>query len=285
MEASGPSKRLAATARGPVVLAALAVTVAAIVAACGASGGSGSTSQSTTSSTVVGHELDAFPSVFDLPATKLPPAPTSASVERAYLTALFDDVQSVWRRDFTAVHQRYQGARLVVFYSAIHSACGKHDDAGPFYCPGDDTVYLDLRFFSLLVGDKRVGVVAQAYIVGHELGHHVQRLAGVASHVDALNRENPARENARSVQVELQADCLAGVWGRSAFPRSGFSVNDLYDALKTAHVIGDDYLQEAAGNIVDTSLFTHGSSEQRRSWLRTGYKSGTPGSCDTFAPR
>ena len=220
-----------------------------------------------------------------LPATRLPPAPTSESVERAYLVAVFDDVQSVWRREFTAAHQRYQAARLVVFYGSTRSACGKHDDSGPFYCPGDDTVYLDLRFFEMLLRDKRVGAAAQAYLVGHELAHQVQRLAGVASHVDELNQKDPAGKNARTVQVELQADCLAGVWGTSAFPRSGLAITDLYDALRTADELGDDYLQEAAGNIVDTTLFTHGSSEQRKSWLRTGYKSGSPGSCDTFAPR
>jgi predicted metalloprotease len=93
------------------------------------------------------------------------------------------------------------------------------------------------------------------------------------------------REKGRSVEVELQADCLAGVWGRSAYPRSAFNITDLFDALTTARVIGDDYLQKAAGNVVDTSLFTHGSSEQRQSWLRTGYKSGRPGSCDTFIAR
>jgi uncharacterized protein len=263
----------------------LVLALGATVAGCGSSAGSGSTSQAASSPPGVGHELDALPSVVELPAAALPPAPTSAAVERAYLIALFDDVQSVWRRDFTAAHERYKAARLVVFFSVVHSACGKHDESGPFYCPGDDTVYLDLRFFSLLLHGNGVGAAAQAYIVGHELGHHVQRIAGVGRRVDALNRRDPAGTNARSVQVELQADCLAGVWGRSAFPRSRLSVNDLYTALQTAHVIGDDYLQEAAGNFVDPTLFTHGSSEQRKSWLRTGYRSGSPKACDTFASR
>jgi predicted metalloprotease len=272
---------------GPLLVLAL------IAAACGSSGGSGgaarsgatstSSSASTTSQAVAGHELDAFPSITGLTATKLPEAPTSAAVERTFLVAVFDDVQNVWRREFDAAHETYRGARLVVFYGQVHSGCGKHEGSGPFYCPGDDTVYLDLRFFSQLLNLARVGPVAQAYIVGHELGHHVQRLAGVAAHVAALNQVDPSGKNARSVQVELQADCLAGVWGRSMLPRSGFSATDLYDALKTAHKIGDDYIQKAYGNIVDTSLFTHGSSEQRRLWLRTGYKSGKPGSCDTFA--
>ena len=268
-----------------VVRVSLALALGALAAGCGSSGGSGSTARPTISPATVGRELDVFPSVLKLPAARLPAAPTSAHVERAYLVALFDDVQSVWRQDFIAAHLRYKAARLVVFDGVIHSACGKHDDSGPFFCPGDDTVYLDLRFFGMLLRDKGGGAAAQAYIVGHELAHQVQRLAGVASHVAALNRKDPAGENARTVQVELQADCLAGVWGRSAFPRSGLSIADLYDALKTAHMLGDDYAQEAAGNIVDSSLFTHGSSEQRKSWLRTGYQSGSPRSCDTFAPR
>ncbi|MBV8997887.1 MAG: neutral zinc metallopeptidase [Solirubrobacterales bacterium] len=263
----------------------LALALGGIAAGCGSSGASASSAHSAASPATVGHELDVFPSVMNLPATTLPHAPTSARVERAYLVALFDDAQSVWRRDFTAAHKRYKAARLVVFDGVIHSACGKHDDSGPFYCPGDDTVYLDVRFFAMLLRDKRVGAAAQAYIVGHELAHQVQRLAGVAAHVDALNRQDPGRENARTVQVELQADCLAGVWGRSAFPRSGLNLTDLDDALKTANALGDDYLQEAAGNVVDTALFTHGSSAQRTSWLRTGYRSGSPGSCDTFAAR
>lgn len=137
----------------------------------------------------------------------------------------------------------------------------------------------------MLLRGNGVGAASQAYIVAHEVGHHVQRLAGVASHVDALNRKDPGGENTRSVKVELQADCLAGVWGHSAFPRSRFSIDDLYDALSTAHVIGDDYLHEAAGKIPDATLFTHGSSEQRKSWLLTGYKSGSPKACDTFASR
>ena len=281
--ADGPRVRVG---QGRSVLrVVLALALGALAAGCGSSSGSASSAQPPISPATVGHELDAFPSVLKLPAATLPAAPTSERVERAYLVALFNDVQSVWRRDFIAARQRYKPARLVVFYGVTHSACGKHEDSGPFYCPGDDTVYLDARFFGMLLRDKRVGTAAQAYIVGHELAHQVQRLAGVASHVDALNRKDPASENARTVKVELQADCLAGVWGSSAFPRSGLSTADLYDALATAHVLGDDYLQEAAGNIVDTTLFTHGSSEQRKSWLRTGYRSGSPSSCDTFLAR
>ncbi|MBV8950260.1 MAG: neutral zinc metallopeptidase, partial [Actinobacteria bacterium] len=191
-----------------------------VLAACGSTGGSATKQRSTTTSTTnrsmstqaAGHELDAFPTVAGLPATRLPAAPTSSKVEQTFLVELFDDVQSVWRREFAAAHEPYRAARVVVFYSQIESGCGKHQGSGPFYCGADNTVYLDLRFFSILLNLARVGTAAQAYIVGHEVGHHVQRLAGVASHVDALNQADPSRQNARAVQVELQADCLAGVW-------------------------------------------------------------------------
>jgi predicted metalloprotease len=143
----------------------VALSIGVIVTACGSSDALRSILRPTT----VGHELDGLPSVATLPATRLPPPPTRASAERAYLIALFDDIQSVWRRDFTAAHERYHPARLVVFDRVVESACGKGEDSGPFYCPGDDTVYLDLRFFSMLLVNHGAGPAAQAFIVGHEL--------------------------------------------------------------------------------------------------------------------
>jgi uncharacterized protein len=264
---------------------------------CGSSGDSSSTSTSTTSTAQTGtvtalragsgEDLARFPEL-PAPATApLPSPPREPRLEREYLTAVFDDAQSVWRREFAAAHLRYTAARLVIFWSQIHSRCGPHTGSGPFYCPADDGVYLDLRFFQVLQSDAHgpVAVAAQAYIVGHELGHHVQRLIGIADRVDAANRADPTGRNARSVHVELQADCLSGVWARSAYPRSGLSPSDLDQALKTAHVIGDDYVARAVGNIVDTSVFTHGSSAQREHWLTTGYRSGRPAACNTFAAR
>ena len=146
-------------------------------------------------------------------------------------------------------------------------------------------MYIDLRFFGQLQSAARVAFAAQGYLIGHEVAHHVQRLLGIADAVDAANQADPTRRNERSVQVELQADCLSGVWARSAYPRSGLSRSDLDQALMTAHVLGDDYLARAAGNIVDTTVFTHGSSAQRQYWLRTGYRSGRPSACNTFAAR
>jgi predicted metalloprotease len=191
----------------------------------------------------------------------------------------------VWRREFAVSHLTYRPAQVVVFWSKVRSYCGQHEDSGPFYCHGDRTVYLDLRFFTDLASNAGVGSAAQAYIVGHEFGHHVQDLVGIASSVADANRADPSGKNARSVKFELQADCLAGVWGHSAYPRSGLTLRDLDEALKAAEVIGDDYIQRAAGEVVDSSAWTHGSSQQRQHWVRTGYQSGRPSACDTFGSR
>ncbi len=193
------------------------------------------------------------------------------------------DLQRLWRREFAVSHLIYHPARVVVFSSEVRSYCG--EGSGPFYCPGDRTVYLDLRFFTDLPDNAGVGSAAQAYIVGHEFGHHVQQLLGIAASVADANQADPRGKNARTVRVELQADCLAGVWGRSAYPRSGLTTSELDEALKTADVIGDDYIQRAAGHAVDSTLWTHGSSQQRQYWLRTGYQSGRPSACDTFTSR
>jgi predicted metalloprotease len=235
--------------------------------------------------TIEGRELDRFPPVKPPATMTLPAAPTAPRVERAYLKALFDDAQRVWRREFAAADLRYQPARLVVFWSVTQSPCGRHQEgAGPFYCP-PRWVYLDTRFFTELLRIRRVGAAAQAYIVGHEIAHHVQRLVGIADRVNLANEADPAGRNSRTVQVELQADCLAGVWARSVFPRSELTVTDLREALRAAELLGDDYASRAAGKAVDRTLFTHGSSEQRRRWLITGFLGGRPGDCDTFAVR
>lgn len=216
-------------------------------------------------------------------SAKLPSPTRSTTVERDYLIGIAKDIQRVWRREFAESHLIYQPARVVVFSSKVRSYCG--EGSGAFYCPGDRTVYLDLRFFTELPDNAGVGSAAQAYIVGHEFGHHVQQLIGIAGTVADANQADPGGKNARTVQVELQADCLAGVWGHSAYPRSGLTIAELDEALKTADVIGDDYIQRAAGQVVDSTLWTHGSSQQRQYWLKTGYESGRPSACDTFASR
>jgi predicted metalloprotease len=266
--------------------------VLVILCCAGVAGGCGSSSSSTTptksagtqtaAAAIASHELMRLSAALPGSTARLPATSTRPVIERRYLTALFDDAQTTWRRYSTAAGLSYTPARLVVYWSKIESACGRTDDSGPFYCPGDRTVYLDLRFFTLL--ERRFGVhgVAQAYIVGHEIGHHIQKLLGIARSVNLANDTNPSGKNHRSVLVELEADCLAGVWGRSAYPRADVTESDLFEATRTAKVLGDDYLAEAAGDVVDSALWTHGSSKQRQYWLRRGFESGRPDACNTF---
>lgn len=266
---------------------------ALLAGACGSSGSSGSSPRASGGAAAAGAQPALRASVSadlarlhqQLPSstTTIPARWTSPSVDRAYLTAIFDDVQAVWRREFQASHVTYRRARLVFFSGKVDSGCGRAEDSGPFYCPSDSTVYLDLRFFAGLLHEAGGSGAAQAFIVAHEVGHHVQRLLGIADGVEKANAANPRMENARSVEVELQADCLAGVWGHNAFTRSHLNAGDLKEALTAAKVIGDDYIQQAAGDVVDSSMWRHGSSQQRQHWLMTGYESGRPSSCDTFA--
>jgi uncharacterized protein len=295
-DSHGPDRALRRLGGQFLLLLALAV----ISVACGSSRSSssaaasaaGSSTTATTSTagatsaqTLEGSEFNQLAATAPAATATLPSPPTSPKVERSYLIALFDDAQSVWRREFDAAHFKYQPARVTVFNNVIDSPCGRREDSGPFYCSGDRTVYLDTRFFTMLLRNGKVGAAAQAYIVGHEIGHHIQRLVGIAGRVDAANRADPAGENARSVQVELQADCLAGVWARSAYPRSGLTLTDLREGLTTAEQIGDDYIMHAAGQVIDEDLWTHGSSAQRQYWLKTGFDSGRPSACNTFAAR
>jgi uncharacterized protein len=157
------------------------------------------------------------------------------------------------------------------------------ENTGPFYCPASRTIYLDTPFFDALSRHTGVGAFAQAYVIGHEFGHHVQHLLGIDARVAAANKTDPHGTNARSVRVELHADCLAGVWAHSAYGRGHATTADLEDALKTAALIGDDFQARNAGKPVDPGLFTHGSSAQRQHWFATGFESGKPDSCDTFS--
>jgi predicted metalloprotease len=171
----------------------------------------------------------------------------------------------------------------MTFVSTVHSACGTQSNVGPFYCGADRTIYLDLGFFDALARRAGLGGFAQAYVIGHEFGHHVQHLLGIDRRVAAVNHTNPAGENALSVQVELQADCFAGVWAHSAYTRGELSTSDLEEKLRTAALIGDDFQARSSGRPIDPGLFTHGSSAQRQRWLRVGFDSGDPAACDTFS--
>lgn len=195
------------------------------------------------------------------------------------------DVQDVWTEIFTAAGMTYERSKVVLFSDATNSGCGAASSAtGPFYCPADRMVYLDLGFFDEL--HTRFGApgdFAQAYVIAHEIAHHVQTLTGVSANAREEGQRNPDKANELSVRVELQADCFAGVWGYSAAQRGILEAGDLEEALTAAAAIGDDRLQRDAGGTVDQDTWTHGSSEQRQHWFERGFESGDPGQCDTFS--
>jgi uncharacterized protein len=202
--------------------------------------------------------------------------------------AVMKDAQETWR---STLGGRYQPTRAVIFRDAYPSACGMGQSAtGPFYCPADQLVYLDLGFFAEL--RQRFGApgdFAQAYVLAHEIGHHVQHLLGTDAQVRRLQQSRPDQQNALSVRLELQADCYAGVWGRQAAQpgretqgKVELEGGDLEEGLNAAAAIGDDRLQRMSGGRVAPDRFTHGSSEQRVTWFRRGFDSGDYRACETF---
>jgi hypothetical protein len=198
--------------------------------------------------------------------------------------AVMEDAQQTWAR---LLGGRYQETRAVLFRDAVQSACGFAQSAtGPFYCPGDRKVYLDLGFFNELQTRFRApGDFAQAYVLAHEIGHHVQTVTGVESEVRSRQSADPRSRNALSVRMELQADCFAGVWGHHANRGSGdvkLDPDDLEEGLTAAAAIGDDRIQRQTTGRISPESFTHGSSEQRVSWFRRGFDSGDPNVCNTF---
>lgn len=194
------------------------------------------------------------------------------------------DIQAFWDQAFTAAGESYRPARLRVFRDAVRTSCGDATSAaGPFYCPADENVYLDLAFFREL--EQRFGApgdFAQAYVIAHEFGHHVQNLVGTMGQVQVAQRDDPGSANDLSVRLELQADCYAGVWGHSAYQENQLEEGDLEEGLQAAASVGDDRLQERAGVRVDRETFTHGSSQERQDWFLRGFNEGTTQACDTF---
>jgi predicted metalloprotease len=195
------------------------------------------------------------------------------------------DVQDFWTQEFSAAGKSYSRATVVLFTGGTQSGCGPASEAtGPFYCPLDHKVYLDLGFFREL--DTRFGApgdFAQAYVVAHELGHHVQSLLGIEADVRKEQQDDPSKQLDLSVRLELQADCFAGVWGHSAYTRNELDPGDTNEALKAAAAVGDDRLQQQAGQRVNPETWTHGSSAERTRWFRKGFDSGDPNACDTFS--
>jgi uncharacterized protein len=196
-----------------------------------------------------------------------------------------DDVQDYWRGDFASAGRTYQTTKLVLFDGQTQSGCGlASSETGPFYCPVDRKVYLDLGFFRELADRFRApGDFAEAYVIAHEFGHHVQTLLGTEERVRRETERHPGEQNELSVRLELQADCYAGVWAHSAYTQRLLEAGDLQEALRAAAAVGDDRIQRSAGERVNPETWTHGSSAQRSRWLRTGFDSGDPGACDTFS--
>ena len=212
-------------------------------------------------------------------------APSADDPQAQMVSAVLGSTEDVWREIFAKGGSRYQDPVLVLFDGSVASACGMASSAvGPFYCPGDHKLYLDLSFFRELA--QRFGApgeFAQAYVVAHEVGHHVQTLLGTSAQVNqARARASEVQSNQLSVMQELQADCYAGVWGNHAARKDWLDEGDVEDGLRAAAAIGDDRLQRRSQGYVAPESFTHGSAEQRQQWLLRGLKTGDINQCDTF---
>jgi len=219
------------------------------------------------------------------------PAPADAPRDEhsLFVSRVLASTEDAWDGIFREGGAEYRRPGLVLFTGSTPSACGTGQAAmGPFYCPGDEKVYIDLSFYRDLRDRFRApGDFAQAYVIAHEVGHHVQKLLGVSAKVDALRkRASEAEFNRASVRLELQADCFAGVWAHRAQREKGLlEPGDLEEGLGAAAAIGDDRLQRQSGGAVVPDSFTHGSSSQRVRWFRTGFDAGSLKACDTFAAR
>jgi predicted metalloprotease len=225
-------------------------------------------------------DMDTGPTTYEGPVQSSPEEDRRVQ----FVSFVLDDAQNTWRQ---ILGDRYRDAKLVLFRDQVESACGFGQAAsGPFYCPGDQKVYIDLSFYDEL--QRRFGApgeFAQAYVLAHELGHHVQNLMGIEPQVRRAMQARPDMQNELSVRLELQADCLAGVWGHSTAQRQILETGDVESALNAAAAIGDDRIQRMSGGWVQPETFTHGSSAQRVQWFKRGLQSGDMKDCDTFGGR
>lgn len=222
------------------------------------------------------------------PAGAAPSGPVQSTPEEEqrveFVNFVLNDAQDTWTKLLADRGKPYERATLVLFRDATQTACGVGQAAaGPFYCPGDNRVYIDLGFYDEL-RDRfgAAGDFAQAYVITHELGHHVQRLLGTEEQVRRAQQRRPDQANDLSVRMELQADCYAGVWANSAQQREKLEPGDVEEGLNAASAVGDDRIQAASGEGVHPEGFTHGSAAQRSSWFKRGFESGRPENCDTF---
>ncbi len=210
---------------------------------------------------------------------------TNNGDEVEFMGYVLDDANAMWADVFTQSGETYTPTKLVLFTGGTRSGCGPaSSETGPFYCPADQKVYLDLDFFKEL--RNRFGAqgdFAEAYVVAHEVGHHVQQQTGIESDVRSAEEQDPSRQNELSVKLELQADCLAGVWAQSVYQQGDLQPGDIDEGLSAASAVGDDRIQAGAGMAVNPETWTHGSAAQRSSWFGKGYSTGDPAKCDTFA--
>ncbi|MEP7243998.1 MAG: neutral zinc metallopeptidase [Gammaproteobacteria bacterium] len=244
---------------------------------------------------VAGYFLGIDPRVILGLTQSLPAGPAPTAVEGAptdeegqFISAVLGDTEDTWSAVFQANGSQYTPPKLVLFNGQVQSACGSASAAvGPFYCPGDHKVYLDLGFYQeLKTRFNAPGDFAQAYVLAHEVGHHVQTLLGIEDKVRSAQNGAPKEQaNQLQVKMELQADCFAGVWAHTTDSRKLLEAGDVEEALGAAAAIGDDRLQKQAGARVNPESWTHGSSEQRVHWFRRGLENGSVDACDTFGMR
>jgi predicted metalloprotease len=272
VDARGKRPSGAALAGGGVGAALVVFVVARLfgVDISGLFGGGTSSTSSTTSSTQS-----------EQPQPKQGPDPDAELYD--FIKFVMKDIQDTFDTEFRADGKSYTRAKLIVFEQAVDTACGRSSAAiGPFYCPGDSHAYIDLSFYKDL--RQRFGApgdFAQAYVLAHEIGHHLQNILGLETKGARLHRGET--RNQKSVRIELQADCFAGVWGHAAAGKKLLEVGDLEEALNAASAIGDDRLQKEGGVDVNPETFTHGTSAQRMKWFRRGFDVGKLEACDTFA--
>lgn len=215
---------------------------------------------------------------------QVPGAPDPEAELVDFTRYVVNDVNATWAEIFAQAGDEYRDAELVLFRDGVQTGCGAATSAvGPFYCPPDQTAYLDLGFFRELNGRfDAPGDFAQAYVIAHELGHHVQNVLGISDDVSRRQQAEPDQANELSVRLELQADCFAGIWGHSVYNRGVLEDGDLQEGLTAAAAVGDDRIQESAGIDVDPETWTHGSAAERQEWFNRGFDTGDVNQCDTF---
>ncbi len=216
------------------------------------------------------------------------PIPAAQDPERDlfdFSSYVFTDAQDTWEKIFADAGQAYDRAQMKVYRSAVSTGCGgASSSVGPFYCPADQRVYLDLSFYRDMERQLQApGDFAWAYVIAHEVGHHVQKVLGTSDEVRSLQRESTDDANELSVRLELQADCYAGVWAHTVYEEGDLDEGDLEEAVTASQAVGDDRLQGQGRGSVDPDSFTHGTSAQRAKWFRTGQQGGDPNACDTFS--